>query len=77
VEVSYILVCSYTNIIRKRFCPYLVHDFRGFSVDKNVSETWKNNMKMVKNIGFDEVNVDNVKESLNSNKMGLSTEDLV
>jgi hypothetical protein len=34
-------------------------------------------VKLAKNIGFDEVNVHNVKESLNSHKMKLCTDDVV
>jgi hypothetical protein len=34
-----LVTCSCRNSIMQKLCPYLAHDFKGFIVDENASET--------------------------------------
>jgi rhamnose utilization protein RhaD (predicted bifunctional aldolase and dehydrogenase) len=60
-----------------RNCPYLVHDFKGLSVEEDVSKAQKNIMGLGKKVGFNEVDLDVVEKLLNFHKEELSPEDLV
>jgi hypothetical protein len=54
-----------------------VHDFKGFSVEGDVSKARKNIMGLGKKVGFNEVDLDVVEELLNLHKEELPPEDLI
>jgi hypothetical protein len=63
--------------IWQKLCPYLVHDFKGFGMEEDVSEAQKNIMGLGKKVGYNEVDLDVMEELLNLHKEELSPEDLV
>jgi hypothetical protein len=56
----------------KKLFLYLVHDFKGFTVDEDVSKTQKN-LEMAKKMGFDGTDLVDVVDFLNSHKEELPT----
>lgn len=68
---------SCMNGVWKKLCPYLECDFKGFSVESDLSETREEIVSLAKKVGLAEVELGDVQELLDSHKEELSPQDLL
>ncbi|KYO31878.1 hypothetical protein Y1Q_0003440 [Alligator mississippiensis] len=65
------------NGVWKNIWPAVVNDFQGFAADEFISDARHGIVEMVKSVGFEQVNEENMAELLDSHREELSNKDLL
>lgn len=68
---------SCLNGVWKKLCPYFVHDFKGFSINDNVASANRKSLLFAQQLGFDELEDNDINELLQSHHEELSNDDLL
>lgn len=65
------------NGVWKKLCPQFVHDFKGFSIKENVAKSNSRSLRLAQQLGFSDVEEEDIDELLQSHEQELSNEDLL
>lgn len=68
---------SCLNGVWKKLCPAFVHDFKGFSINDNLASTNSKSLRLAQQVGFENLDSEDIDELLDSQNEELSNEDLL
>ena len=67
---------SCCNGVWKKLCPQFVHDFKGYSIDDNVAKANVKSLRLAQQVGFEDLEEEDIDNLLQSHTQELSNEDL-
>lgn len=67
---------SCCNGVWKKLCPQFVHDSKGYSIDDNVARANVKSLRLAQQVGFEDLEEEDIDNLLQSHTQQLSNEDL-
>lgn len=68
---------SCLNGVWKKLCPSFVHDFKGFNINDNLASTNSKSLRLAQQVGFENLESEDIDKLLNSHQEELSNEELL